>query len=102
MDYNTGSWYNCDYNTITNYSGYPENVYGDLSNENEQKRGKYIMNGSYRIVSMLYIKEKFLQTAHTISVLVSQYPKILKILRREYLNLTFSEKSLEKMKPYVT
>ena len=46
LDYNTGTWWNCDDDTITNYSGYPENIYDNLSNENEQKRGNYmIMNG---------------------------------------------------------
>ena len=34
LDYNTVTWWNCDYKTITNYSGYPENVYNNLSNEN--------------------------------------------------------------------
>ena len=37
LDYNTGTWWNCDDNTITNYSGCPENIYDNLSNENEQK-----------------------------------------------------------------
>ena len=32
--YITGVWYNCDEDTITNYSGYPQNVYNNLSNEN--------------------------------------------------------------------
>ena len=30
--YNTGTWYNCGYDTIPIYSGYPENVYDHLSN----------------------------------------------------------------------
>ena len=32
LDYNTGTWWNCDDDTIANYSGYPENVYYNLSN----------------------------------------------------------------------
>ena len=40
LDYNTGTWWNCDDETITNYSGYPEYVYGNLSNKNEQKKGE--------------------------------------------------------------
>ena len=54
--YNTWTWWNCDNYTISNYSGYLENIYNDLSNANEQKNGKIIINGSDRIVSMLYIK----------------------------------------------
>ena len=40
LHYNTGIWWRCDDEIITNYSGYPENVYDDLSHENEQKTGK--------------------------------------------------------------
>ena len=83
LDYSKGTWRNCDDDTITNYSGYPKNVYDYLSNKNEQKKGEFIMNGSDRIVSMLYIKETFLNPAHTLFVPVNQYPKILKILRGE-------------------
>ena len=39
LDHNKGTWWICDDEIITNYSGYPENVYNDLSHENE-KRGK--------------------------------------------------------------
>ena len=38
---NTETCCRFDDDTITNYSGYLENVYYDLSHENEQKRGKY-------------------------------------------------------------
>ena len=31
LDYNTGTWWNCDDDTITQYPGYPLNVYDDLS-----------------------------------------------------------------------
>ena len=37
--YSMGTWWYCDDDTITNYSGYPENVYDNLSNEKEKKRG---------------------------------------------------------------
>ena len=37
--YSTGTWWNCDDDTITKYSGYPKNVYDILSKENKQKRG---------------------------------------------------------------
>ena len=37
LDYNTGAWWNFDDDTITRYSGYPKNVYDNLSKENEQK-----------------------------------------------------------------
>ena len=31
LNYNTGTWWNCDDDTITRYSGYPFNAYNDLS-----------------------------------------------------------------------
>ena len=37
--YNTRTCLNCNDDTITNYSGYTENVYDNLSNENKQKTG---------------------------------------------------------------
>ena len=30
LDYNTGTWWNCDDDTITQYPGYPLNVYNGL------------------------------------------------------------------------
>ena len=41
--YNTGTWWNCDDDTITDYSGYLENFYDNWSNENEQKNGKNVL-----------------------------------------------------------
>ena len=41
--YNIGTWCNCDDDTITKYSGYPENVYDNLSKENEKKKGKILL-----------------------------------------------------------
>ena len=40
LDYNTGTWWNCDDETITQYPGYPMNVYNDLSIDKKPKRGK--------------------------------------------------------------
>ena len=56
LDYSTGTWWNCDYETIIQYPVYPSNVYDDLSIDKKQKRKKLFMDGSDRIVSMLYIK----------------------------------------------
>ena len=39
LGYNKVTWWNCDDYTITNFSGYLDNVYNNLSNENEQKQG---------------------------------------------------------------
>ena len=36
LDYSTGKKCNCDDDTITKYSGYPDNVYDNSSNNNEQ------------------------------------------------------------------
>ena len=33
LDYNTGTWWNCDDEKITQYPGYPMNVYNDLSSD---------------------------------------------------------------------
>ena len=41
--YNTGTWCNCDDETINNYSGYQDNIYDILSNDNEQKKGKLLL-----------------------------------------------------------
>ena len=38
LDYNTGTWWNCDDETITQYPGYPINVYNDLSIDKKQKK----------------------------------------------------------------
>ena len=38
--YNTGTWWNCDDGKVTQYPGYPMNVYNDLSSDKEQKNEK--------------------------------------------------------------
>ena len=40
LDYNTGTWWNCDDKKITQYPGYQMNVDNDLSIDKGQKRGK--------------------------------------------------------------
>ena len=40
LDENTGTWWNFDDATIIKYSGYPKNVYDNLSIDNEQKKGE--------------------------------------------------------------
>ena len=40
LDYNTGTWWNCDDENVTQYPGYPMNVYNDLSSDKNQKTGK--------------------------------------------------------------
>ena len=58
LDYNTGTWWNCDDEIITEYQGYPMNVYNELSSYKKQKIGKkHDMDGSERIVSMIYIRK---------------------------------------------
>ena len=36
--YNTGTWWNCDDDTITQYTGYPLNSYDDLSIDKKTKQ----------------------------------------------------------------
>ena len=38
--YNTVKWWNCDDETITQYPGYPMNIYNDLSIGKKQKSFK--------------------------------------------------------------
>ena len=67
FDYKTGTWWNCDYDTITQHPRYPLNVYDDLStNKKMGKMKKVYMGGSDGIVSMLYIKNKLLHLALTL------------------------------------
>ena len=59
--YNTGTWWNFDDETIAQYPVYPMNVYDDLSIDKKQnKKGEMCMDGSDRIVSMIYIKKYIL------------------------------------------
>ena len=60
LDYNTGTWRNCDDKTITQYPGYQMNVDNDLSIDKKQKGKKLFMDGSDRIVSMLYFRKGIL------------------------------------------
>ena len=57
LDYNTGTWWNCDYDTITQYVGYQINVYDELLIDNKQNKNckRFCMNGSDRVVYMVYI-----------------------------------------------
>ena len=38
LHYNTGTCWNCEDETITQYPGYPINVYNDLSSDKKQKK----------------------------------------------------------------
>ena len=40
--YEKETWWRRDNYIIPNHSGYPENIYDDLSHENKQKRGKLL------------------------------------------------------------
>ena len=42
LDYNTGTWWNYDDDTITQYPGYPMNVYNDLSTDKRKKKEKKV------------------------------------------------------------
>ena len=84
LDYNTWTWWNFDDETITQYPGYPMNVYNDLSSDKKTRKGKRkYMNGSDRILSMIYIKNTSLQWELTFLLHRNKYQKIWSILRRE-------------------
>ena len=58
LEYSTGTRWNCDDAKITQCPVYPMNVYNDLSSDKKQKIGKrQDMDGSARIVSMIYIRK---------------------------------------------
>ena len=40
FDYNTVTWWNCDDGIVTEYPGYPMNVYNEISSDKKQKIGK--------------------------------------------------------------
>ena len=59
LDYNTVTWWRCDDDMITNFPGYPYNVYDDLSHENEQKEGwdfyEWIRYIFFNVIHVIYI-----------------------------------------------
>ena len=58
FDCNKVTWWNCDDDTITQYTGYPINIYNDLSIYKKQKKGgKVCMDVLDMIVSMLCLKK---------------------------------------------
>ena len=48
LEYNIVTGWNCDDDTITKYSGYPKNVYDNLSKYNEPKKGENFCYGLIR------------------------------------------------------
>ena len=48
LDYNTGTWWNCDDEKVTQYPGYAMNVYDDLSSDKKQKNSKNTRYGWIR------------------------------------------------------
>ena len=61
LEYNTVTWWNCYDVKITQYPVYSMNVYYELLFDKKKTNSKIVcMNGSYRIVSMLYIKKDIL------------------------------------------
>ena len=60
------------------------NLYDELLIDKKEKNCKIVcMDGSYRIVSIVYIKNTFLHQAPTHLLQVSQYQKKMNILGRE-------------------
>ena len=59
--YNTGTWWKFDDEIVTKYARYTMNVYNDLSSDKKKKVGKIQdVDGSDRIVSMIYIRKDIL------------------------------------------
>ena len=83
LDYNIGPWCNYDDDTITKKSGYPKNVYDNLSKNNEKKREILLCMDHTGLCQWYTIKKKLLHPAPTHFLQKNQYPKRWKILRRE-------------------
>ena len=84
LDYNTGTWWDCDDAKITQYSGYPMNVYDNLSIDNEQKKGKMLLWMDQIGFCQCYkFKNTFLNQVPTILLQGNWYPKGWKILSIE-------------------
>ena len=67
LDYNTVTCCTCDDATITQYSGYPMNVYNNLSIDNERKTLKELLWMDQRGFCLCYIlKKTFLHQAPTL------------------------------------
>ena len=81
--YNTGTWWNCDYDTITKYSGYPNNLYDNVSKDHEKTGEISLWMDQIGLCQYYIFKNKLLHTAHTNVVQGNHYPNRWNILRRE-------------------
>ena len=76
LDYNTGTWWNYNDETITQYPGYPPNVYNDLSNSKKQKkRKKCVWMDQIGLYPGYIVKNTFLHRALIILLQGSKYQK---------------------------
>ena len=83
LDYNTGTWWNCDDDTINKYSGYTLNIYNDLSIDKEKKEKKCVWMIHIGLCSCYIFKTTFLHRALTVLLHECQYGKRWNILRIE-------------------
>ena len=84
LDYNTWTWWDYDDSTITQYSGYPMNLYNNLSIYNEPKKGGILLWMDQIGLYQCYIlKNTFLNCAPTPFLQGGKYPNRWNILRRE-------------------
>ena len=95
LNYNTRTFWNFDDATITQYSGYPMNVYDNLPINNEKKRKQLLWMDQIGLCQYYILKNTFLHRAPTILLQGNNYPKRWNILRREQLISQLSKKSLE-------
>ena len=84
LDYNIGTWCNCDDGTITRHRGYSMNIYDELLIDTKQKNtGKECIWMDQIVLCPRYIlKMTFLHRAPTQLLQGSQYQNKMNILRR--------------------
>ena len=57
LNYSKVTWWNFNYDTITNYSGYPQNVYDDISNKMNKKGDFYYGWIRYNFANVIHKKD---------------------------------------------
>ena len=81
--YNTGTWWNCDDYTITQYPVNTLNVYDDLSIDKKIKTKRIVWMDQIGLCPCYILKKTFLHRVRTLLLQGSQYGKRWNILSIE-------------------
>ena len=82
LEYKKEIWWYFNVDTITQYPGYPMNVYDDLSIYKKQKLKKCVWIDQIGLCPCYIFKNKFLYWELALLLQVTKYQKIYNILRR--------------------